>query len=213
MKTSKKGIELIKKYEGFSSQAYHCPAGVLTIGYGHTKMVKKNDKITKEQAEKLLKEDLVSRELCVEKAVKVPLTQAMFDSLVSFVYNVGSGNFTTSTLLKKLNKGDYVGASNEFPRWNKARKVVLNGLVKRREDERKLFLSEGIPTAKEEEKANKIPSLKGYKGKSLVDGLKEKGYASDFKSRKGYWELIGMEENYKGSWEQNIFLLNYLKNQ
>lgn len=141
MKTSTNGINLIKNFEGCRLTAYKCPAGVWTIGYGHTKGVKKGQKITKEQAVNILQDDLKTYENGVKKAVKIDLNQNQFDALVSFTYNVGLGAFRTSTLLKKLNKKDFTGASKEFPRWNKANGIVLKGLVKRREAEKILFIT------------------------------------------------------------------------
>ena len=103
MKTSQNGINLIKKYEGCRLTAYKCPAGLWTIGYGHTKNVKSGQKITQKQAENFLKQDLKTFEKGVEKAVKVRLNQNQFDALVSFAYNCGLGALKTSTLLRKLN--------------------------------------------------------------------------------------------------------------
>ncbi|MEG2347381.1 MAG: lysozyme [Cetobacterium sp.] len=141
MKISQKGIELIKKFEGCKLEAYRCPAGVWTIGYGHTKTAKQGMKITQQQAEELLKQDLCIYESSVERNIKVAINQPIFDALVSFTYNLGEGNLKSSTLLKKLNNRDYYGASEEFQRWNKAGGKVLNGLIKRREAERNLFNS------------------------------------------------------------------------
>lgn len=139
VKTSQKGINLIKKYEGCSMTAYKCPSGRWTIGYGHTANVKTNQKITKQQAENLLKEDLAVYEKGVEKLVKVRLNQNQFDALVSFTYNCGIGALRSSTLLKKLNNGDFASASKEFLRWNKSNGKVLKGLVRRRKAEKALF--------------------------------------------------------------------------
>lgn len=145
MKVSNKGIELIKKYEGLKLSAYKCPAGILTIGYGHTNTVKPGMSINKEMAEILLKEDLIAAENTIKKFVKVVLTQNQFDALASFIYNVGSGNFTRSTLLKRLNDGKYLEAADELLKWTKARQLggmkELPGLVRRRKEERKLFLT------------------------------------------------------------------------
>ena len=141
MKTSGKGIELIKTFEGLRLKAYKCPAGVWTIGYGHTKNVKPSDRITQPQAVELLLTDLKQFEGVINRSVLKTLNQAQFDACVSFVFNVGAGNFQKSTLLKKLNKGDFVGASLEFPKWVYSNKKKLAGLVKRREAERKLFIS------------------------------------------------------------------------
>ena len=139
MKTSQRGIDLIKKFEGCILKSYKCPFGVWTIGYGHTSGVKKGQVITKNQAEKYLKEDLKKFEKGVSSYVKVSLNQNQFDALVSFSYNVGLGAFKNSTLLRYLNKRDYSGASKELLKWNKSNGKVLNGLVKRRAEERKLF--------------------------------------------------------------------------
>ncbi|WP_336286576.1 lysozyme [Cronobacter dublinensis] len=146
MQTSEKGLALIKEFESCQLKAYRCPAGVWTIGYGWTqpvdgKPVRAGMEIDMLTAERLLKTGLIGYENDVMKLVRVKLSQAQFDALVSFTYNVGSRNFSTSTLLKKLNAGDYAGAADEFLRWNKSRGKVLNGLVRRRAAERELFLS------------------------------------------------------------------------
>lgn len=142
MKTSNNGINLIKQFEGCILSAYKCPAGVWTIGYGHTKNVKQGMKITSSQATELLKEDLTTYENYVNKYVKVKLNQNQFDALVSFTFNCGAGALKSSTLLKKLNKGDYTGAANELLRWNKANGKVLAGLTRRRKAEKALFLKQ-----------------------------------------------------------------------
>lgn len=140
MRTSQKGIDLIKKFEGCRLNSYRCPAGVWTIGYGHTKGVKEGGKITQAQAEDFLKEDLKIYERAVEGCVKVPLSQNQFDALVSFCYNCGGEALRTSTLLRLLNEGRYFEAAEQFLRWNKAGGKVLAGLTRRREEERELFL-------------------------------------------------------------------------
>lgn len=140
MKISQNGINLIKQFEGCKLIAYKCPAGVWTIGYGHTKGVVRGQKISPERAEKFLKEDIEQFEKGVNRHVSVPLNQNQFDALVSFTYNCGLGALQRSTLLKKLNAGDYAGAANEFPKWNKSNGKVLNGLVRRRAAERALFV-------------------------------------------------------------------------
>lgn len=141
MRTSKNGIELIKKFEGIKTKAYKCPAGVWTIGYGHTKNVQKGDTCTMAQAVEFLKEDLRVFECAINDLVKVELNQNQFDALVSFVYNVGAGAFQDSTLRKFLNAGHFPLAAGQFDRWNKAGGVVLEGLVKRRAAEKELFLA------------------------------------------------------------------------
>lgn len=146
MQTSDKGIALIKQFEGCKLTAYQDSVGVLTIGYGWTKPVdgkpiRAGMTINQETAERLLKTGLVSYESDVSRLVKVGLTQGQFDALVSFTYNLGARSLSTSTLLRKLNAGDYAGAADEFLRWNKAGGKVLAGLTRRREAERALFLS------------------------------------------------------------------------
>ncbi|WP_191939625.1 lysozyme (plasmid) [Pantoea agglomerans] len=140
MKVSSRGLELIKQSEGIFLQAYRCPANVLTIGYGHTAGVQPGDVITAKQADTFLQEDVAESVRAVNRLVTVPLTQNQFDALVSFVFNLGIGNFRTSTLLKKLNAGDYTGAADEFSRWVRAGGKQLPGLIKRRDAEKSLFL-------------------------------------------------------------------------
>ena len=134
------GLNLIKEFEGLSLEAYLCPAKVWTIGYGHTKYAKPGMVITQEQAGKLLREDLYDFESAVNKFVKVPLTDNQFSALVSFAFNVGSGSFKSSTLLRKLNEKDYEGAADQFDKWIYAKGQVLNGLIRRRKAEKELFL-------------------------------------------------------------------------
>lgn len=149
MQTSDKGIALIKQFEGCKLTAYPDPGtggAPWTIGYGWTqpvdgKPVRPGMTIDQATADRLLKTGLVSYENDVSRLVKVKLSQGQFDALVSFTYNLGSRSLSTSTLLSKLNSGDYTGAANEFTRWNKAGGKVLNGLTRRREAERALFLS------------------------------------------------------------------------
>lgn len=141
MQTSNNGMSLIKRFEGLRLQAYRDSVGIPTIGYGHTQGVKMGDIITGEKADKFLREDLQVAELTINTSVKVKLSQAQFDALASFVFNLGSGNFVKSTLLKKLNAGDYAGAAGEFGKWVNAGGKQLPGLVKRRAAEREVFLT------------------------------------------------------------------------
>lgn len=140
MKTSKNGIELIKKYESCKLTAYKCPAGVWTIAYGHTYAVRPTDKITQEQADMMLICDLTEAENCINAVSRKELTQNQFDALVSFVFNVGCGAFRSSTMLKLINMGKFTQAALEFAKWNKSVGKVLEGLTKRRESERLLFV-------------------------------------------------------------------------
>lgn len=139
MKISERGLQLIKHFEGLRLEAYRCPADVPTIGYGHTLGVKMGDRITQDQAEELLRKDLAIFERGVNKAVTALITQGQYDALVSFAYNLGLGALQGSTLLRKLNAGE--DASGEFGRWVHAGGKRLDGLVRRREAERALFLS------------------------------------------------------------------------
>ena len=142
------GEELIKRYEELRLKAYLCPAKIPSISYGVTRYengskVKLGDEITKERAEELFRNTLEGFEKKVERLIKVPVNENQFSALVSFSYNVGIGNLKTSTLLKKLNSRDYIGASNEFERWIYSNGKKLEGLRKRRKSEKELFL-EGV---------------------------------------------------------------------
>jgi len=139
MKTSQKGIDLIKHFEGCELNAYKCPAGVWTIGYGHIKGVQEGDVITEQQADEMLVEELNEYENYINTLVTVPLNQNQYDALVSWVYNLGSSNLNSSTLLKVLNSGDYTGVPEQIMRWNKAGGKVLEGLTRRRQAEADLF--------------------------------------------------------------------------
>ncbi|MGF7157640.1 lysozyme [Bartonella heixiaziensis] len=143
-KISKEGLELIKQWEGLRLNAYQDRAHVWTIGYGHTSkagnpIVKKGMCITQEQAEKILCEDLKQFEKAVEKAVRVSLTDEQFAALVSFCYNVGTGAFCNSRLLKKLNQGEYEAVPTELQKWNKVGGKPLQGLANRRAAESGLW--------------------------------------------------------------------------
>lgn len=139
--TSQTGIDLIKEFEGCRLTAYRDSAGVLTIGYGHTTGVTSGMTISQAQAEAYLKSDLQTFESAVNSYVTVPLTQNMFDALVSLAYNIGSGAFKDSTLLSKLNQADYTAAADQFEAWVKSGGTTLAGLVRRRAAEKQLFLA------------------------------------------------------------------------
>lgn len=139
MKTSKSGIDLIKEHEGLKLKAYLCPAGVWTIGYGHTYNVNKGDVVNEEQAEQFLIGDLIVAETEINR-LGLDLNQNQFDALVSFVFNVGGGNLRSSTLLKKLRENpNDPDIGRQFKRWVYAGKEVLPGLVRRRNDEARLY--------------------------------------------------------------------------
>jgi lysozyme len=155
MKIGQRGLDLIKEFEGCKLKAYQCPAGVWTIGIGSTHYgdgtpVTKNRTLPNEGAAlALLAATIGQYEKDVTSLVKVPINQNQFDALVSFAYNLGSDidkddiaeGLGDSTLLKKLNAGDYTGAANEFKKWNKSSGKSLAGLTRRREAESELFLS------------------------------------------------------------------------
>ncbi|MDA0674567.1 MAG: lysozyme, partial [Cyanobacteria bacterium] len=134
-------------FEGRRLDAYQDSVGVWTIGYGHTSMagppeVTPGMRITEDQAEEILKRDLRKFEQGIRDRVSVTLNSNQFSALVSFAFNVGLGAFQNSTMRRLLNSGDYTGAANEFPRWVKAGGRTLQGLVRRRNAERALFLSQ-----------------------------------------------------------------------
>lgn len=140
MNISDNGIRLIQRYEGCRLTAYRCPAGIWTIGYGHTSGVHQGMTITTLQAITYLKQDLKVVETCLSTAVTTPLTQNQFDALCSFTFNVGCGALLRSTLLKKIKVNPSDPAIRaEFAKWVHAKNVVLPGLVKRRREEAELY--------------------------------------------------------------------------
>ena len=141
MKCSKEGLALIKKFEGCRLESYRCSANVLTIGYGHTGGVLETDVITQDDADKLLEEDIAKFEKYVNDNVTVELNQSQFDALVAWTFNLGVGNLRQSTMLRKLNEGDYQSVPSEMNRWNKAGGKTLDGLIRRRKAEGLLFES------------------------------------------------------------------------
>jgi lysozyme len=136
-----KSLDLVKHFEGCKLSAYKCPAGVWTIGYGHTAGVKQGDTCTQMQADLWLKNELSAQERTINEFVTVKITQNQRYALASFIYNVGPGAFKNSTLARKLNNGDYTGAAAEFSKWTKAGGKTLPGLISRRAAERALFES------------------------------------------------------------------------
>ena len=143
MKTGVKGIEVVKSYEGLYLKAYRCPANVWTIGYGHTYQVTEGMEITQKQADSYLRWDLQTAENCVNLLPNINLlNQNQFDALVSFAFNLGCGNFKTSTLRKKviLNPIDDT-IRFEFNRWIYAKGKKLNGLIRRRNEEADLYFT------------------------------------------------------------------------
>lgn len=143
MKTSDKGINLIKQFEGLRLKAYKCPAGIWTIGYGHTGGIVKGIEITEKLANDFLLNDLVFFENIVNKYVKVQITQNQFDALVSFVFNIGPNAFKESTLLKYVNMQAFSQVPEQFMRWVKGGKgEIIQGLVNRRQKEVMLWKGE-----------------------------------------------------------------------
>jgi lysozyme len=151
----KGGIDLCHYFEGCHKKvkggfkAYICPAGELTIGWGHTNhhppKFKSGEIWSQQKCDDVFAGDMMKFEKDVKRLVTVPLNQNQFDALVSFAYNCGAGNLGKSTLLKKVNAGDFEGAAKEFAKWNKGGGKVLAGLTKRRAAEAKLFSTEHKP--------------------------------------------------------------------
>lgn len=150
MKTSKRALQFIKDHEGLRLKSYKDAVGVWTIGYGHTSdsffTVEKGQTITNAKANELLEHDVLEAEAGIDKVLKEPLPNGnMYGAVVSLVFNIGIGAFGQSTLLRKLNKKDYTGAANEFGKWVKGtvkgKKKTLPGLVRRRAEEKALFMT------------------------------------------------------------------------
>lgn len=134
-----KAGRLIAEFEGFSPTVYRCQAGVRTIGYGHTRGVADGQTITKEEALALLMSDLSTLQKALASVIHVDVTEGQFVALLSLVYNIGMGNFRTSTLLRELNKENFVNAGNEFARWIYVKRQPNEGLMRRRAKEREVF--------------------------------------------------------------------------
>jgi lysozyme len=139
---SDNGFALSKSFEGLRLTAYQDVGGVWTIGYGHTgPNVRAGLTITQAEADALLRSDVEDAVTCVNRAVNVPITQNQFDALVDFCFNCGRGSLLQSTLLRKVNIGDFAGAAAQFALWDHAGGEVVEGLVKRRTAEAELFAS------------------------------------------------------------------------
>ena len=139
MDYSKTGLELTERFESCRLTAYQDQGGIWTIGWGHTLDVHAGDTCSQEQADAWLVEDTQAAANDVNELVKVSLTQGEFDALVDFVYNLGGGAFAGSTLLRRLNTGDYQGAAELFDEWDHIGGKVVAGLLRRRQDETKEF--------------------------------------------------------------------------
>lgn len=140
LETSPVGLELVTDFEGCKLEPYKCPGDVWTSGVGHTATTRPGEVLSHEQVASNLVTDVKDAERIVNRYVRVPLTQGQFDALVSFSFNVGEGNFRSSTLLKKLNAGDYAGACHQLPRWIYSSGKKLAGLERRRLAERDICL-------------------------------------------------------------------------
>ena len=208
MKISSIGIELIKRYEGCYLEAYKCPAGIWTIGYGHTKNVRAGMKITKVEAEQMLKEDLCTYEAKVEKYnKKYAWNQNEFDALVSFAFNIGSINQLTAfgTRTKDVIK-------DKMLLYTKANGKVLKGLVRRRKEECALFtkpITCSVELQPEMLENMYYPKSSNNVG-SLVDALKAIGVDSSYSYRKKIAAANNIK-GYKGTEDQNIKLYSLLK--
>ena len=144
MTTSDKGFKLIKEFEGCKLYAYRCPAGVLTIGYGHTKGVKAGMAITQDMANKYLQEDVKFAENALNK-MGIKFSQNEFDALVSWLFNLGEGNFNTSTLKKKIiAKAPAYEITDQIIKWIKAGGKVQTGLQKRRIAEANMYIGHNL---------------------------------------------------------------------
>lgn len=147
MKINKATLDLVKEFEGFRAETYKCSAGVLTIGYGTTAAAgvgikpKPGMKITKEEAEVYLHAALNKFSAEIKDAITAPINENEFGAFVSLAYNIGPGAFKKSSALRHFNEGDKTKAANAILLWNKAGGKVLRGLTRRREAERKLFLT------------------------------------------------------------------------
>ena len=134
-----KAGRLIAEFEGFSSTVYRCQAGVPTIGFGHTKDVTEGQTITKEDALRLLMSELSTLQKALASVIHVDVTEGQFVAILSLVYNIGMWKFRTSTLLRELNKENFVNAGNEFARWIYVKRQPNEGLMRRRAKEREVF--------------------------------------------------------------------------
>lgn len=170
MRISKTGIDLIKKYEGCRLTAYKCPAGVWTIGYGHTAGVKQGMTISQAQADAFLVEDLVKYERKVNKYSKYNFNQAQFDALVSFAYNVGSIDGLTKNGTRTIQQ-----ISDAITLYNKGGGKVLPGLVRRRAEEKALFNSKNVQKTEQKNNTNSIKTYTVVKGDNLTKIAKKFG--------------------------------------
>ncbi|MBS7539397.1 lysozyme [Ancylobacter lacus] len=175
---NEEGLALIRQWEGLRLTAYRDPAGIWSIGYGHTDAagppaVRPGLTLTEPEAAELLRRDLARFETAVEAAVTVPLTDNQFAALVSFVYNVGPANFARSTLLKKLNAGDHGAVPRELAKWTRAGGKALPGLANRRAAEAGLWAKGAFVASQyvEPVPAPKVDGLAGHGAAATLAGL------------------------------------------
>lgn len=140
MQVSADGLALIRRFEGFSAEVYRCPAGFLTVGYGH-RVAQAEAPISRDMAERWLQEDAAVAARAIRRLIAVPLTQGQFDALVSFTFNLGAGALERSTLRQVINRGEHEEAPRQLLRWVYAGGRVLRGLVLRRQAEALLYIS------------------------------------------------------------------------
>jgi len=165
------GVDHLKKWEGVELEAYQDTGGVWTIGVGHTRGVTEGMTITEDQAEAFLRQDIGWAEAVVDRYVKVPLTQSQYDILVSFAFNVGEGQFRTSTLLRKLNAGNYDAVPRQLLRWTYDNGEYIQGLKNRRIAEAAMWNEAPVEmpvTAKPERRPGKVEPDKGPKARDVV---------------------------------------------
>ena len=145
------GLDLIKRFEGFSPTIYICPAGYPTIGYGHVVLAHEREQfaagITQAEATELLRKDVRIAERAVLRLISVPLTDGQFDALVSFTFNLGAGSLQRSTLRQKVNRGEHEGVPAELMKWVRAAGKKLPGLVRRRRVEISIYADKYSPSA------------------------------------------------------------------
>lgn len=149
MRVDQSGLDFIKEHEGVRQKVYLDAVGKPTVGVGHLVLPQDNlkvgDVITNERVDQLLRQDIKIAEDAVSALVTVPLNQNQFNALVSLVFNIGTGNFQKSSLLRQINREQFLNAANGFLAWNKGRVkgvlTVLRGLTRRRQAERQLFLT------------------------------------------------------------------------
>lgn len=180
MKTSQAGLDLIKRWEGCRLKSYQDSVGVWTIGYGLTTAagivpVTAGMTITQRQADAYLEQALVKYETAVERALKRKPTQAQFDAMVSLCYNIGPGAFAGSSVVRRFNEGNIAGAADAFLMWTKAGGRELQGLVNRRKDERKLFLTAStiasdVPPPPDVEPPTDAPPATGNSAAAVIIG-------------------------------------------